>query len=165
MLCVPCFSEFEQSTVELQEDDPEFLEICFRVFHDRITPETYSGFPSDIKLLIYTCDKHGFDVKRLKDWFAEWYKGLQGYRLYITDPPPRHMRFLIELFFPCWVFDHMPGFQDASKEVFYDGWDGIGSPNPDDLPPKLHMPERIIRRYIAVTPMKLMMAHTSPHTN
>ena len=119
------------------------MEIWFRALHDTITDGTYTVPLDEMWHLAAACDKYGFDIKILRDWFADW---LQLQNTEELEPS--------KLLYPCWVFDHAKGFAAATRHLAYSAVGHITESNPTKHF-ELHLPSRVIRKSSSRCPLFL----------
>ena len=129
------FAEAKQSTVTLEEDAVDAMEIWFRVMHDNINANTYDVPLSEMWHLVAAADKYDLNIHDLNDWFAEWYlrNSSTGWDT-------------CQLLYPCYRFDHAVGFAKATKILAYNSFGHIVEFNPTEHY-QLHLPSRIIREF------------------
>ena len=127
------FAEATQSSVTLQEDSVDAMEIWFRVMHNNIKTKTYDVSLSEMWHLVAAADKYDLNIHDLEDWYAAWY--LRN----------SHMGWdTCQLLYPCYRFDHADGFAQATKSLVYKSFGQIVECNPTQHY-ELHLPSRIIR--------------------
>lgn len=129
------FKEEKQSTVTLHDDRITAISIWLKCLHDVDLTDIYDVSHHEIWYLVATADKYNFEVKRLKGWFAEWYRHAK------LDQIDSN-----ELLFPCWIFDHAKGFQRVTTNLVYNSPKGIYEENPTRLH-TLHVRPLIIREF------------------
>lgn len=127
------FAEATQSTITLNEDVVDTMEIWFRVMHNTIEESTYDVPLSEMWHLVAAADKYDLNIHDLNAWFADWYAKNSSACLNTR-----------ELLYPCYRFDHAEGFAQATKILVYNNLGHIMEFNPT-IHYELHLPSRIIR--------------------
>ena len=100
---------------EIKGDNLAALEIWLRLLHGCLDTTKVEASISTIWNLLVLAQKYGFDghCPELKDWFSAWYEGNIAKHGSIAEMTCR------ELLYPCYYFNHAPGFAAVTKHLAY----------------------------------------------
>ncbi|GME45801.1 hypothetical protein GTA08_BOTSDO04619 [Neofusicoccum parvum] len=134
--------EAGRAVVELHEDtsiSTTAMQAWFLHFHGKTA--RLAGLEvtrKDIWSIVAAGKKYGLKSAELKTWFADWYtKSEKGKVWKVQD--------FQELLYPCFEFDHAPGFARASRYLAYNKHGHIMEKNPTKHR-DLHLPPRTIQQ-------------------
>lgn len=133
------FTEAKQKTVDLENENPNAVEIWFRYFHKNVD-ESYQIPINEIRAVIECHRRYLFPLEKLNAWFGEYMKRNGGEKF-----DKFSIEELRQLLFPCQEFDHAEGFAYATKKLVYETPGHIH----EDLPSSfshLHLEPRIISK-------------------
>jgi hypothetical protein len=104
-----------KETYEINDDDPAAFEIWLRLFHGCLDKARMEASISTVWNLIVVAQKYDFDAHcpELRDWFSAWYKENFAKHGSLSNPTCQ------ELLYPCYYFDHAPGFAAITKYLAY----------------------------------------------
>lgn len=104
-----------KDTFEIKGDSLPALEIWLRLLHGCLDKTKLGASISTIWNLLVLAQKYNFDghCPELKDWFFAWYAENIATRGTIGEVTCR------ELLYPCYFFDHAPGFAAVTKHLAY----------------------------------------------
>ncbi|KAL8978900.1 MAG: hypothetical protein Q9205_005635 [Flavoplaca limonia] len=136
------FRERHQDSIKLQDWTISCIKIWLQALHN--VRQDYDVPIEATWHLAKMGEYYGFDILKLKDWFADWYQRQPVDRWYINResddvPNPRW------LLYPCWIFDHYKGFMKATEFCTYHYCGHITEHNPTRFR-DLHLPQRIIQQ-------------------
>lgn len=105
------WKEAKQTTVELYDHDEHALRIFLTMAH-RSDPKDLLNYGHEVMWpLIAIFDQYNVSLKSAaENWYSEWYKN-KGDKSKDIDPR--------EMLYPCWKFNHAPGFLKASHACIY----------------------------------------------
>lgn len=143
------FREPDTSLVELKENSwihTIALEIWFRRFHElAMTEACMTADREAIWSLVRAGDEFGLKREPLIQWFREWFdKNVKGKNLG-SRLGKDGGTIAQEMLYPCWAFDHAPGFLAATKWLVYNTEKHIMERNPSKHR-NFHLPPRVIRK-------------------
>lgn len=100
---------------EIKGDDLAALKIWLRLLHGCLDRTKVSASISTIWNLLVLAQKYNFDghCQELKDWFSAWYAEN------IAKPGSIGEDTCRELLYPCYYFNHAPGFAAVTKHLAY----------------------------------------------
>lgn len=129
------FRKVIQTTVKFGDDDQEALTFFLYIVHQKLIKRMSMCSLKVAWPLVRIFDKYNVSMKPLAEkWFAQWYEA-QGDKISAFSPR--------ELLYPCYKFNHAPGFYKASRDSVYNVAGHITEHNPTNLR-DLHLPQRII---------------------
>lgn len=153
------WKESKTNLVELKGNDWIMnlaMESWFRAFHGvPMTEECHKGDIAVVWSLVRAGDLWGLKreglIKWFRDWFKQWWdKNGEGKDLGKSTDKSRGIRsgtLAQMILYPCWAFDHAPGFAAATKWLVYNSKSHITEFNPTKHR-DLHLPPRVIRKCI-----------------
>lgn len=153
------WKESRTNFVELKEDDRFMnlaMEIWFRAFHGvPMTEECHNGEIAVVWSIIRAGDLWGLKREGLTKWFRDWFKQWWDKNGKGKDLGKSTKRstgicggtLAQMILYPCWAFDHAPGFAAATKWLVYNSKSHITEFNPTTHR-DLHLPPRVIRKCI-----------------
>ncbi|KAK0625665.1 hypothetical protein DIS24_g11022 [Lasiodiplodia hormozganensis] len=151
--------ESRTTIVELKENDwimSLAMEIWFRAFHG--VPMTEECYKADVAVVwslvragnMWKLKREGL-IKWFSDWFKECWERNKGKDLgksmgkSMGGMGGRSAKLAQVILYPCWAFDHAPGFAAATKWLVYHSASHITEFNPTKHR-DLHLPKRIIQQ-------------------
>ncbi|KKY19083.1 hypothetical protein UCDDS831_g05715 [Diplodia seriata] len=126
------------------------MEVFFRAFHG--VPMSDECLNADVAVVwsilragdMWHLKREGLN-KWFKGWFQKWaYKNVKGKDL-SGNTSFRDYKLAQVILYPCWVFDHAPGFAAATKWLVYNSISHITESNPTKHR-NLHLPPRVIQQ-------------------
>ncbi|KAI4239994.1 MAG: hypothetical protein L6R40_005426 [Gallowayella cf. fulva] len=129
----------------LDDDTIPAVQIWFQVLHS-VEP-TYDVPVEVMWHLAALGGKYGLDMRKLRVWFAAWYRKQLILRWYDTflDSKSRAFPDPRCLLYPCWIFDHYQGFMKITHFCVYRYGGYLMDINPTRHR-KLHLPPRDIQQ-------------------
>jgi hypothetical protein len=104
-----------KETYEMSGDDPAALEIWLRLLHGCLDKARMDASISSVWNLVVIAQKYDFDAHcpELRQWFFAWYAENIAKHRGISNSICQ------KLLFPCYYFDHAPGFAAVTKHLAY----------------------------------------------
>jgi hypothetical protein len=136
VLLTGSFREAAQDHIAITDLEIDPLHLFLSIVHDREIENTLDVSHQLIWPLEAIRDQYNVSREKFETWFVKWYteKGDA-----IDEISPR------EMLYPCWRFNHAPGFLEASRCCIYGVKGHIEEKNPTTHR-GLHLPPRIIRK-------------------
>jgi hypothetical protein len=125
------FADTGKDFYEVKDDDPAALEIWLRLFHGCLEKTKMDASIANIWNLLVLAQKYDFDghSPELRDWFFAWYEENVAKHDSIEE------RTCQELLYPCYYFDHAPGFAAITKHLAYNSVGHIEEHRPKGVDP------------------------------
>ena len=115
------FKEASQDVIDLIEDNggAAGLSTWFKILHNAVDESSYNATTVGIDavwFMLATAHKYELDPRSAdaKAWFEKWYAAQTAVTERTFDYKEHQ-----QLLFPCYTFDHAPGFRNASKYLVY----------------------------------------------
>lgn len=125
------FADTGKDFYEVKDDDPAALEIWLRLFHGCLDKAKMRATISNIWNVLVLAQKYDFDSHHpeLTKWFFAWYEENIAAHDSIEEQTCQ------ELLYPCYHFDHAPGFAAITKHLAYNSVGHIEERRPKGVDP------------------------------
>jgi hypothetical protein len=110
------------STVDMEVDTVESIEVVLRVLHGTMTKILHEIPIKELWEVIQYCQYRQIEVSKLNDWFETWIEKKDYKKLPYSE--------MVQLLYPCYVFDHAPAFATMTKKLAYEVSDHVTERNP-----------------------------------
>lgn len=140
------FKESGASKITLEEDSVMAMEILFKIFHSCTDETNVQADIEEIWNVAAAVDKYGVDVKNklIRVFYGQWYKSLQP--KFESSPSYQKSNIAQQLLFPCFTFDHAPGFLGITKHLVYSTAGHVVESNPSRHR-RIHLRPRVMRMF------------------